>query len=80
MFLKTLVYSIKYAAGKSPPEEEEKPEDIWPFEPPALRKHVPCAPTQLRTHARTHERTNETNPISRLGFPQPPIFILRFIF
>ena len=59
-FLKTHAYSSKYAKEKSPPEEEKKEEEILPFEPPALRKHVPYAPTQLRTHARTTRTRNET--------------------
>ncbi len=33
IFLKTLVYSIKYAKGKSVPEEEQ-PQDISPSQTP----------------------------------------------
>ncbi len=80
-FLKTHAFSSKYAKAKSPPEEKEE-EEILPFEPPALRKHVPYAPTQLRlarSLARTTRTRNETETdfpvgVDRIDYsPQPPI-------
>ena len=62
IFLKTLVYSSKYAKGKSVPEPQEQ-QDISPSETPALRRHSPHTPTQLllaRSHARTTRTRNET--------------------
>ena len=70
IFLKTLVYSSKYAKAKSVPEEPPQ-QYISPSETPALRRHSPHTPTQLRlarSHAR-HEHETKQKQISRLGTP-----------
>ncbi len=69
IFLKTLVYSSKYAKGKSVPEEpQEEQQDISPSETPALRRHSPHTPTPLRL-ARSHARTTRTRNETETNFP-----------
>ena len=67
IFLKTLVYSSKYAKAKSVPEEPPQ-QYISPSETPALRRHSPHTPTQLRL-ARSHARTTRTRNETETNFP-----------
>ncbi len=67
MFLKTLVYSSKYAKLKSVPEEQQQAH-MLPSETPALRRHSPHMPTQLRI-ARSHARTTRTRNETETNFP-----------
>ena len=72
--LKSMPIALKTQKG------HPTPEDFWPAETPALRKHLPHAHTQLRTHARTTRTRNETETDFPIGIncvddsPQSPIY------